>query len=527
MFYYKNKNDKKKRIFAGAVAVIIVLAMVASMIVSAFADETTPTSAKAYDLTLNKETTGVFGRGVSYEGISLEGKTYDEASEEINEYVNDRLTRYMQWDVLGYQYDYDGSTFSTTWTNPDVVDQLSDLTLKGNLVEQYKKQKDLDASPVDLDLQFAIDENAVRSTVAEYTGHFAQDPKNATVTRENGQFVVTEGVTGIAFDTDAIANELIAKMEDFSTADDIQYSFPFTETAPTYDSSSFNFSATPMGSYTTHRLGDAARTQNIRVSAENMNGTVVYPGETASALAMYHDVTLENNYVVGQGYENGKVVDSVGGGICQTTTTLYNAVILAELTVGARRSHSMIISYVPPALDATVDYPSRSDFTFVNSTNYPIYIESYISTSDDSVTVNIWGVDERPANRQVYYTSEITSDFSWYSPLYEEIVDDTKCTVGNVNVAYKQKTTVDPHPGFTATSYKHVVVDGVEESVTPLNVGIVYRAAPGTIYRASDCTIQATPYSTSSSYASFPNLGLAFRIDTYTLSGETWPYYPY
>lgn len=526
MFYYKNKNDKKKRIFAGAVAVIIVLAMVASMIVSAFADETAPVQAKSYDLTLNKKTTGVFGRGVSYEGISLEGKTYDEAIAEINEYVDDRLTRYMQWDVLGYKYDYDGTTFSTTWTNQDVVDQLQDLTLQGNLVEQYKKQKDLDANPVNLDLQFAVDENAVRSTVAEYTEHFYQEPQNATVKRENGQFVVTEGVTGISFDTDAIANELLAQIEDFSTADDIQYTFPFTQTDPQYTSASFNFSPTPMGSYTTHRLGDAARTKNIQLSADNMNGTIVYPGEKASALTMYEDVTLDNGYVVGQGYENGKVVDSVGGGICQTTTTLYNAVILAELTVVDRRSHSMIISYVPPALDATVDYPSRSDFTFINSTNYPIYIESYISTSDDTVTVNIWGVDERPSNRQVYYTSE-WGELTWYSPLYEEIVSDTECTYGNVNVAYKQKTTVDPHPGFTATSYKHVVVDGVETEVTPLNVGIVYKSAPGTIYRASDCTISATPYETTSSYASFPNLGVAFRIDTYTLSGEQWPYYPY
>ena len=526
MFYYKNKNDKKKRIFAGAVAVIIVLAMVASMIVSAFADEAASVRAKSYNLTLNKKTTGVFGRGVSYEGISLEGKTYDEAVAEINDYVNARLTRYMQLDVLGYQYDYDGNAFSTTWTNPDVVDQLQNLTLKGSLVEQYKKQKDLDQNPVDLDLQFSIDEDAVRSTVAEYTNHFYQEPKNATVTRENGQFIVTEGVTGVSFDTDAIANELIAKIEDFSNADSFQYSFPFTETAPTYDSSSFNFSPTPLGSYTTDRLGDAARTTNITVSANNLNGNVIYPGQTASALKMFHDVIADNGYVMGLGYESGKVVPSMGGGICQTTTTLYNAVIRAELTVGNRQSHSMIISYVEPALDATVDYPSGLDFTFVNSSNYPIYIESYVN--GDSVTVNIWGVEERPANRTVTFTSEITTGFTWPSPLYNQIVDDTVCQVGEVNVAYKQKTTVDPHPGFTAKSYKHVFIDGVEQSVEPMNTAI-YGPSSGTLYHASDCTVQAAPKEVpkGTSWASLPNLGIAFTIDTYTMSGETWPYYPY
>lgn len=526
MFYYKNKNDKKKRVFAGAVAVIIVLAMVASMVVSAFADETAPVQAKSYDLTLNKKTTGIFGRGVSYEGISLEGKTYDEAVAEINEYVNARLKRYMQWDVLGYKYEYDGEYFSTTWTNPDVVDQLQNITLKGNLIEQYKTQKDLDQSPVDLDLQFSVNEDTVRSTVAEYTSHFYQEPRNATVTRENGQFIVTEGVTGVSFDTDAIANELLAEIEDFSTADSIQYSFPFTETAPAYDSSSFNFSATPLGSYTTNRLGDGARTNNITVSADNMNGSIVYPGETASTLKMFHDVTAENNYQMGIGYENGKSVPSMGGGICQTTTTLYNAVIRAELTVVSRKSHSMLVSYVEPALDATVDYPSGLDFTFTNSLNYPIYIESYVS--GDSVTVNIWGVEERPANRTIAFSSQITSDLTWPEPLYNQIVSDTECTVGNVNVAYKQKTTIDPHPGFSAQSYKHVYIDGVEQSVEPLN-SAVYGASSGTLYHASDCTVQASVNSVpiGSSWATLPNIGIAFTINTYTLSGEAWPYYPY
>ena len=96
----------------------------------------------------------------------------------------------------------------------------------------------MNQSPIDsLIYSLQVDEDAVRSTVAEYTSHFYKDPQNATVTRENGQFVVTEGVTGVSFDTDAIATELLAKIEDFSTADSIQYSFPFTETPPTYDSS--------------------------------------------------------------------------------------------------------------------------------------------------------------------------------------------------------------------------------------------------------------------------------------------------
>ncbi len=81
------------------------------------------------------------GRGVSYEGISLEGKTYDEAVSEINEYANDRLTRYMQWDVLGYKYDYDGSSFSTTWTNPACSQPAFEYDIRGKSCRAVQEAK--------------------------------------------------------------------------------------------------------------------------------------------------------------------------------------------------------------------------------------------------------------------------------------------------------------------------------------------------------------------------------------------------
>ena len=173
---------------------------------------------------------------------------------------------------------------------------------------------------------------------------------------------------------------------------------------------------------------------------------------------MFHDVTEENGYQMGLGYELGKVVPSMGGGICQTTTTLYNAVIRAELTVVSRKSHSMIVSYVEPALDATVDYKSGLDFTFTNTLNYPIYIESYVD--GDSVTVNIWGVEERAAKPYHCIHKYENNRFCMEGSALRSKSDDVNCKVGNVNVAYKQKTLTDPHPGFTAQSYKHVYIDG-------------------------------------------------------------------
>lgn len=129
-------------------------------------DQTGTTQLQVFTLSLNTSTVGVFPRGVSYAGISLEGKTLEEAKSEIDDYIADRETRYMAWNVLGNIYEYSADSFGVTCTNPDIVSELDDLTMSGNIVEQYKKQKDLDMSPVNLDLQFSIDTQALHDTVS-------------------------------------------------------------------------------------------------------------------------------------------------------------------------------------------------------------------------------------------------------------------------------------------------------------------------------------------------------------------------
>lgn len=189
-------------------------------------DQTGTTQSQVFTLSLNTSTVGVFPRGVSYAGISLEGKTLEEAKSEIDDYIADRETRYMAWNVLGNIYEYSADSFGVTCTNPDIVSELDDLTMSGNIVEQYKKQKDLDMSPVNLDLQFSIDTQALHDTVSQYVSSFTQSTSNASVSRVGDQFVVTEAVNGIAFDTESIYNELLAQITDYSTVDSISYTFP-------------------------------------------------------------------------------------------------------------------------------------------------------------------------------------------------------------------------------------------------------------------------------------------------------------
>ena len=497
------------------------LAGIFGILTTAGAQESALPSAKSFELNVNHSVEGVLPRGVSFEGISLEGKTLKDAKSQIQEYADARVNRFICLAVMGHIYEFRGNDLGVAWTNPEIVSQLDGLIMSGNFIDQYKLQKDIDKNPVNLDLSFSLDETFVVNTISAYVDTYTVEPKNSGVGRgSDGSFIVTDSIDGVRFNKQQITQEVLAGLKDFSTADDYRYDFPFEEAPAQYTREDFNFSSTPLGSFTTYGLGRENRRQNVINAANKMNGHFFYPGETISTLSMYGDMTLENGYTYAPGYEMGKQVDTIGGGICQTTTTLYNAVLRAELGIGYRRNHSMIVRYVPAAMDATVA-PPNSDFTFVNTTDHPIYIESY--GSGDSVTVVIWGVETRPANRTIDFRTEIL-ELIWPSVLYNQVIDDTNLVYGGANVAYKHRTEVDPHPSIKAKSYKRVYIDGVLQSEELLNYD-VYQPMPGLLYHTSDCIVETTVQPSNDPNAVYGNIGWGVGIIVKTLSGENWPYY--
>lgn len=127
-----------------------------------------------------------------------------------------------------------------------------------------------------------------------------------------------------------------------------------------------------------HRLFRQQRSQSdeCKNGTSKLNGKVLYPGEEISVCDNMVPFTEENGYEPAASYANGAVVESFGGGICQVSTTLYQAVLQAELEVTERHNHSMIVKYVEPSMDAAIAEGAK-DFRFVNNTEAPIYIEGY------------------------------------------------------------------------------------------------------------------------------------------------------
>ncbi len=144
-----------------------------------------------------------------------------------------------------------------------------------------------------------------------------------------------------------------------------------------------------LGTYSTKYVNNPNRTTNLKLAASKINSTVIMPGETFSFNKIVGKRTKAAGYKDAAIFVNGGVEDGLAGGICQISTTLYNAVTFANLEVTERRNHSLLASYAQPGRDATVVWGS-SDLKFVNTRNYPIKI--YFSVSDGIAKCSIYGL---------------------------------------------------------------------------------------------------------------------------------------
>jgi vancomycin resistance protein YoaR len=204
----------------------------------------------------------------------------------------------------------------------------------------------------------------------------------------------------------------------------------------------------------------------VRNGCALINGVTLYPGEEFSTYDTVSPFSEANGYYMAGSYLNGQVVDSLGGGICQVSTTLYNAVLLAELEVTERYNHSMIVTYVDPSADAAISESAGKDFRFVNNTGAPIYIEGY-TTEDKQIGFVIYGEETRDAGHKVVYESEVVSKTY---PDTEVIYTNASAPIGSVSVQ-------SAHIGYKANLWKVVYENGTEVSREMINSS-TYKMAP-------------------------------------------------
>lgn len=188
---------------------------------------------------------------------------------------------------------------------------------------------------------------------------------------------------------------------------------------------------------TNYNASNKARTTNLRLASNKINGTVIMPGEVFSYNTIVGKRTIAAGYQEAPIYQNGQVVDGLGGGICQISSTLYNAVVYANLEIVERRNHMFIPSYVKASRDATVVYGS-TDFKFKNNRNYPIKI--ICSVSSGVCKFQIFGLKQADD-----YEVEIQTKITGSIPYTTQYVTGTGKKAGTVVQSGKKGTTSEAY----------------------------------------------------------------------------------
>lgn len=314
--------------------------------------------------------------------------------------------------------------------------------LKKAILERIEKEKDesiiievLETEPQNIDIDKIYNEI--------YT-----EPKNAYYTKD--PFEIFPHVEGVNFDKEE-AKKILEKNKE-------EYEIPLTITVPEITTNKIGTEAFPdmLSTFSTrYDASNIPRTTNLKLAMQKLNGVVVSPGETFSYNKTLGKRTAEAGYKEAGGFAGGRVVQTLAGGICQISSTLYDAVLYANLDIVERHNHMFLAGYVGAGKDATVVYGTY-DFKFKNTRKYPVMIKT--SIGNGIAQISIYGIKEE-VEYEVEISSKILSYIS-YKVIYET---DNSLTSGT------EKVVQNGMNGCKSITYKILKLNGKQVSSTVLS----------------------------------------------------------
>jgi len=389
--------------------------------------------------------------GVFIGPIDVSGLSITDAEAKVSDYV-DQLSNEQISLTAGddRSIQFTGSDIGLYWSNTSVVEEAYALGHQGNILTRYKALKDLEHNKHSYEIVYGYEKEALSQIVDNCAQAFDQEKKDYTLTKTDTGFEISDGQSGLVVDKEASLSLIDSFIQNGFGNGESTVTLSFKEDKPEGSYEELSKVKDVLGTFTTsYKSSGSSRSANVANGCRLINGSTIYPGQEFSVLDTITPFTQDNGYFPAGSYLNGLVVESIGGGICQVSTTLYNAVLLAELEVTERHNHSMIVNYVDPSADAAIAESGGKNFKFVNSTQSPIYIEGY-TTSDKHITFTIYGVETRDPGRKVSFESEVLEKTPASA---DQFVTDPSQGVGYVG-------TQSAHLGYKAQLWKIVSENG-------------------------------------------------------------------
>lgn len=431
--------------------------------------------------------------GIKIEGIDVSGLTREEAKTKIEAVYNDKKQKDITLKYKDFETTLSQDILETNYDIEKAVNEAITTGKNGNIITNNYNILFALIGKKNIKIDMIINEEQTEKAIEDIQTNLPETIEEPDYYIEENKLIITPGKEGLKISTENLINKIKKNLQSMTTNEEYveipvekawpnkidleqihseiykevqdayltrdpitihpevegidfdieetkkileedkeKYEIPLKITKPSVTTIDLGSEAFPnkLSTYTTrYDGGDKNRSTNLEIACEKINDKIILPGETFSYNKTLGARTTTAGYKTAKVYENGAVVDGIGGGICQISSTLYNAVLKANLEIVERRNHQFITSYVPEGRDATVAY-GITDFKFKNSRKYAIKIKA--TASNGVATIDIYGIKEDTEYQITFDTKTIST-----IPFTTKYTDDNTLPVGIEEIKQK------------------------------------------------------------------------------------------
>lgn len=379
------------------------------------------------------------------QGLDIGGKTKEEAKALLDEkFGNAIINKKLEVKAEDKSYTMDYSKLKAYYNIEEVTNEAFNYGKTLELKEKYKIVHGTESKNVDL--KFSYDPAYIKEFIDKISKDIDKNAKNAKLNFNGGGFSVTDEIVGYKLDTEDLKNQIISNING-NINESVVINAKINEDKPKVTAEVLKKINGKISTFSTaYATSSNERSYNIELATKAINGTVLLPGETFS----YNDVVGERSKE--RGYKDASVIiadkiePGVGGGICQVSSTLYQAVLRTGLKSVERANHSLPVGYMTKGLDATVAW-GGIDYKFKNTYDFPIYIEGI--NANRTLVFNIYG--NSSINNKTY---DIYSEILQTIEPKTQTIDDPTLFEGETKVE------TQPQTGYKVRAYRKIYENG-------------------------------------------------------------------
>ena len=378
----KNRNPK----WASALLVVCAMALIGV----GYVGVTEVNNYMDYQAKCRELEQDTFYDGITLEGESLSGLTMLDAIAKYQKQLsNVASATSITITARGKTYTLDSSSVQMSTNLQSTLSLAYSTGRTGSFDERYAQLQQLKSEGLDFSLNRGWNEDTLRSKISQIAADVyvkGQDADVESFDPDTGKFTFTSEVTGYELDSDDLYAQITQAVANGNVNANIEAKI--IEVAPEHTVEYMKEHFGRISYAQTKTTSNSDRNRNIQLATAEFNGMRVEPGETVSFNKTTGERTEAKGYRAAGAYSGGVLVQEPGGGVCQVSTTLYNAAVKADLEIIERSPHSRVSDYVPIGLDAAVNWPSQ-DLKFKNTSDYPIVIVAEFA--DQKLTFKIYG----------------------------------------------------------------------------------------------------------------------------------------